>query len=623
MLQPSDEIKSKLDIVDVIKDYVPLKPAGVNFRGKCPFHNEKTPSFIVSPDKQIWHCFGCSKGGDIFSFIMEIEGIDFVEALRILAPKAGVTLKKQNPKLTSQRNRVLDILDLSRRIYAKFFWESKEAKGVREYLKKRGLSEETIEEWQIGYSPSNWDTVFNLLRKKRFSENEIFLSGMCVKSTNRPGFYDRFRGRIMFPINDINGNTVAFSARVDPEKEEEEKMGKYINSPQTLVYDKSKVLFGIDKAKLEIKKSDKAVIVEGQMDAITAHQNEYKNVIASSGTALTSDQVSIMKRYTTNLVLAFDMDDAGAIAAERGIREAWNQEMNVRVLTLLEGQDPDDCIKNDPSQWEKAVSEAKPVMQFYFDRTFKDLDLAKIEDRRQAVKVLLPVIVRIGNKIEQDYWLRSLSQTIDTPENILRETLIQLKDQQAKRRKTTTKTAQIDKEPKESNKRSIDEQLSELLITLLLKFPDLIGYTANHVQIDQIKGLYNQKLYKDIIFYYNNINNWTGEQGQEKAIDFHGMRGWLEEKLIEENSDHNNQLRFFDKLVILGDEEFGDLTFEKAKEEVIRIISQLKRHYLIGRMKEVEKAISFSEKENDQKHARELTEELKILSEELHDISNI
>ena len=306
-MQPSEEIKSKLDIVEVIRDYIKLQQAGANWRAQCPFHREKTPSFMVSQERQIWHCFGCGKGGDVFSFVQDIEGLSFVEALRLLAPKAGVTLKRQDPKLVSQRNRLLDIIDLSRRYFHKLLMESPSAKMAREYLAGRGLKTEDLEEWQIGYSPDSWDTILNFLKSRGYKENEIFLAGMVIKGQNRPGFYDRFRGRIMFPINDVNGNTVAFTARVSPEKEKEEKMGKYINSPQTQVYDKSNILFGLDKARMEIKKADKVILVEGQMDAITAYVNDFKCVVASSGTALTEEQVKILKRYTNNLIISYDI----------------------------------------------------------------------------------------------------------------------------------------------------------------------------------------------------------------------------------------------------------------------------------------------------------------------------
>ncbi|MCD4762066.1 DNA primase, partial [bacterium] len=418
-MQPSEEIKAKLDIIDLIREYIPLKAAGVNFRAKCPFHREKTPSFTVSPEKQIYHCFGCGKGGDIFSFIQEIESVDFVGALKILAPKAGVALKRQDPKAASERNRVLDIIDIARRYYSKILIDSNQAKAARQYLKERGLKEEIIDEWQIGFSPDSWDSLSKILLGKGYAEHEIFKAGMNVKNSTSSRFYDRFRGRIMFPINDVNTTTVGFSARVSPEKEAEEKMGKYINSPQTVVYDKSKILFGLDKAKQEIRRSDYAIVVEGQMDVITAHQAGFKNVVASSGTALTAHQVILLKRFTKNIMLAFDMDEAGATASDRGIQEALKQEMNIKVVELKDGKDPDDCIREDKEAWAEAVKTAKPMMQYYFDRTFSGMDLSDIVNRREAASILLNIIVKVGNRIEQDHWLKKLSEKIDVSESIL------------------------------------------------------------------------------------------------------------------------------------------------------------------------------------------------------------
>ncbi|PLX27327.1 DNA primase [Candidatus Parcubacteria bacterium] len=344
-MQPSEEIKQKIDIVDFLREYIQLTPAGMNFRARCPFHNEKTQSFMVSPDKQIWHCFGCGKGGDIFKFLMEMEGIDFVEALRVLAPKAGVQLRRQNPKVASERARLLDIMDISRRYFHKVLMESSSAKQAREYLTKRGLTESDLMEWQIGYSLDSWDGLLKVLKKQGYNETEIEKTGMIISNQQRRSYYDRFRARIMFPINDINGNVVAFSARVSPEKEATEQMGKYINSPQTVLYNKSNILFALDKAKREIKLKDQAIIVEGQMDAVSAHVNGYKNVIASSGTALTIDQLTILKRYSNNIALAFDTDEAGHMAADRGIREAMKLDMNIKVILVPEGKDPDDCIR--------------------------------------------------------------------------------------------------------------------------------------------------------------------------------------------------------------------------------------------------------------------------------------
>lgn len=620
MQQPSDEIKSRLDIVDVLREYIPLKPAGINFRALCPFHREKTPSFVVSSEKQIWHCFGCGKGGDIFSFIMEMEGANFVEALRILAPKAGVTLKRQDPKLSSQRNRLLDIVELSASYYHKTLLESKSAGAARKYLQERGLNNEVISEWRIGYSPDSWDDVINLLKNKGFNDNEIFLAGMSVKKEGTGRMYNRFRNRIMFPINDVNGNAVAFSARVSPENEKEEKMGKYINSPQTMIYEKGRILFGLYKAKMSIKNEDLAIIVEGQMDVITAHQNGFKNIVASSGTALTKDQIKILKRYSNNIALAFDMDEAGQLAADRGIKEAMQAEMNIKVILLPPGNDPDECIRNSPEEWQNAVKSAKPMMQYYFDKVFLKLNLEKIEDRRLAAKKLLNIIIQLGNKIERDFWLKKLSEKIDVAENILRESI-------------DTKRINAVPSKKDGNIRenriiqSREEMLSELLLALIMKFPSRFDYAVNNIYVDQISGTANRVFYKNLIIYYNNnikdsiINNT--EDGIK--VDYNDFKNWLENFLFidKENelsqtiSDTNSgQLKLFDKLVLLGDKDYYNLSKENVNLEINKIIVYLKRFYLINRMKEIEKLIMQSEKENNNERMKELMEELKVLTDE-------
>ncbi len=617
-MKSSEEIKQKLDIVDVIREYLPLKPAGMNFRAKCPFHREKTPSFMVSPDKQIWHCFGCQKGGDIFSFIQEIEGIDFVEALRLLAPKAGVTLRRQDPKLESQRNRILDILEMSRKYYHYNFINSPAAKGARDYLKKRELSEDTIEEWQIGYSPDSWDAGIKLLKSKGFKENEILLSGMIVKSQNSSRFYDRFRARIMFPINDINGNTVAFSARVSPEKEAEEKMGKYINSPATQVYDKSKILFGLDKAKLNIKREDLAIIVEGQMDAISAHQAGFKNVVASSGTALTADQIQILKRYTLNIAIAFDMDEAGAMAADRGIREAMRAEMNIKVIEVPEGKDPDDCIREDPVAWEEAVKSAKPMMQYYFDQTLANKDLDQVENKRAVSRFLLPIIAQLGNRIEQDFWLKSLSEVLAVKEEILREA-IQSQPLPSK----APQAASDELEAKPISQLNREEKMSELMLALILKFPDLLDYVINNLQVEHVQGVYSQGLYKNLINYYNIvIPDITGGPEGSPALVYSDFKDWLGSDANPERSTQADQLQMLNRLVFLGDKEYMELSSDLAKNELIRIVLFLKKVNLLKRMKDIERLIAKAEQESDSAQLNTLMEELKILSEEMQEYGN-
>ncbi|MFH1582712.1 MAG: DNA primase [Candidatus Falkowbacteria bacterium] len=651
MQNPSDEIKSKLDIVDVIREYIQLKAAGLNFRAACPFHREKTPSFMVSPEKQIWHCFGCGKGGDVLSFVMEIEGLSFVETLRLLAKKAGVVLKKADPALTSKRNSLLDILELSAKYYNKVLTDSPAAEKAREYLRERALTDDTIAKWQIGYSPDTWDSLTNFLKSRGFGENEIFLAGLSVKKdpsagSPRAGFYDRFRGRIMFPIHDINGNVAGFTARVRPDKEAEEKMGKYINTPATMIYDKSKILFGLDKAKMAIKAEDAVVLVEGQMDAITAQQNGFNNVIASSGTALTAEQVNLIKRYSNNLFLSFDMDKAGDLAAERGIAAAQAAEMNIKVIEISARggsasggkeffKDPDECIKNNPESWRQAVLNAKPMMQYYFDKTFLNLNLKDYQSQNQAEKILLPIIAKFGSKTEQDFWLKKLSQEVDANENSLREKLGEIIKKQSQANSTAKHAPEAAKELSRL-KPNREQMLSELLLAFVIRFPAHLEYVINHIGPEDLAGESNQLLYKNLIIYYNKlIDLWTREGGNfELAINYLSLKEWLSspdnfmedsDTEIDSQPDNYKCLNLLDRLVLLADKDFYDYNEEQVKAEIINIMAALRVSYLNNRRHEIAKLIGTLEKENisgqeKNEKLKNLMEEFKTLTEEINSI---
>jgi len=636
MQSQSEEIKSKLDIVDVIREYVNIKPAGVNFRACCPFHNEKTPSFIVSPDKQIWHCFGCGKGGDIFSFVMEIENIDFFETLKVLAPKAGVILKRENPLINSKRNRLYDIVELSKKYFQKVL-EGKLGEEALIYLENRNLKTETIKEWEIGYSNDNWDDLILFLKGRGFKEEDIFLSGMSVRKEGTNRFYNRFRGRIMFPINDAGGNTLGFTGRLTPEKEKVEKMGKYVNSPQTMIFDKSKILYGLDKAKIYIKNYDSAIIVEGQMDVITAHQSGIKNVIASSGTALTSEQIKLLQRYTNNFIFSLDSDEAGQTAIGRGeevIRESDYKEVifsnrdgkmqryidpslsyqiNIKVLEIPGGKDPDESLKNNPEDFKKAISEAKPIMKYYFENVFNSIDISTSEGRRMAAKRILAKIIKLGDKIEQDYWLKKLSQKIDINENILREAI------SLNREKIKINRNDFSGNDKKKIIISREEKLSETLISLLLKFPLMLDFVTNNFQPEQLVGINGQLLYKNLLLYYNNIieNNPVNINIDSFFRDF---SQWLKDINIgtQVNSNINeDQPKMLNRLALLGDEEFYEYDNLKAKNEIIKIISHLKKNYLLKRMKEIESLIREAEDLKDERTLKELLEEFKLLSGEI------
>ncbi len=611
MNQPSDEIKARLDIVDVIRDYIPLKAAGMNFSARCPFHNEKSASFMVSPDKQIWHCFGCGKGGDIFTFVMDLEGLTFVETLRLLAPKAGVTLQAVNPEVSSKRNKALDILELSAKYYNHILTNEKIGENARKYLADRELAEKTIEEWQIGYSLDSWDNLFGFLKKRGFSDEEIFEAGMTTKKQNGQGYFDRFRGRIMFPISDVNGNVVAFTSRVSPEKEATEKMGKYINSPQTVIYDKSRILFGLDRAKQEIRQQDCAIVVEGQMDVITAHQNGFKNVIASSGTALTQEQLNLIKRYTKNISLAFDMDKAGELAAERAIKEAQKAEMNIKVIEVPNGKDPDDCIKSDIEGWKKAVGEASHMMAYYIDKTFSKFNVSDITERVKGINVVSKLLVNIINNIERDYWVKELSEKTDTKEadikNELKKLAVNIQDDNSE----NFDTFEVSKKEE-----SREEKLIKMLLILALKFPDNIEHILKNVETDFIDNMSHKTLYKNLALYYNKLNNLIGETSRENSFSYSQFRDYLEKEADQ------NQPKILDELVILGDRDFFEYDNEQARAELIEIIKNIKQSYLGQRKKEIEKLILELEKNNGSKdEIKSLMDEFKILSDEARELS--
>ncbi len=431
---PIDEIKNKLDIVDVIQGYIRLQKAGRNYRASCPFHSEKTPSFMVSPEKQMWHCFGCGKGGSIFDFVMEMDGVEFGDALRILAQRAGVELKSTDAKFSAEwkteKSRLYEVCDLANRFFIKQLEESKKGKEMLDYLVERGINRNTIKDWQVGYAPSGWQSLFNFLISCGYSDGDILKTGLSVQSEKtgaKERFYDRFRDRIIFPISDINGLVVGFTGRENP-KNPDSRMGKYINTPNTLIYDKSRILYGLDKAKVDIRKDNLCILVEGQTDVIMSHQAGFKNVIASSGTALTEQQLRIIKRYTENLATAFDMDMAGEMATKKGVDLALQLGFNAKVISLPNNQDPANCIKENLKSWLKAVKNAKELIKFYFDGAFSKSNPETVRGKKEISGALLPVIKKISNKIEQAHWLQELATRLKVQEAVLIEEIDKIKD---------------------------------------------------------------------------------------------------------------------------------------------------------------------------------------------------
>jgi DNA primase len=464
---PVDEIKNRLDIVEVLGGYIKLHKTGANFRAVCPFHSEKKPSFFVSPARQIWHCFGCGKGGDIFGFVKEIEGVEFGDALRILAQKAGVEIKPVNQELKTERTRLYEICELSARFFEKQLEGNKIGDNVKKYLLDRGITEESIKKWRLGYSPDTWQGLSDFLVSRGYQREEIEKAGLVVKN-EKGSYYDRFRGRIIFPIFDLNSQVIGFGGRVFGEKSKTE-IAKYVNTPNTLLYDKSQVLYGLDKNKMEIRKKNECVLVEGYTDVILLFQAGYTNVVASSGTALTPYQLKIIKRYSENLLTAFDMDVAGDSATKRGIDLAQTFGFNIKVLLLPEDSDPADIISKNAKDWENILQNSKSILDFYFDTTFSRQDSKTPEGKKAVSKILLPVIKRIPNNIERSFWIQELSKRLEVKEEAVAEEL--------KKTKLSEEVFGLEKEelmnlPQKSRK----ELLEERLATLILRSPENLSY---------------------------------------------------------------------------------------------------------------------------------------------------
>jgi len=415
MSSQTEQIKAKIGIAEVVGSYIKLEKAGSNFKARCPFHNEKSASFFVSPARDNYHCFGCNRGGDIFSFVQEIEGLDFFGALEVLAAKAGVELKPVDIKLKTENERLYAILEEATKFYHTNLLQSVEAK---DYLKKRQLSEDTVRRFRIGFAKADWSTLLNHLTSKGFKEEDIEKTGLIIpsnQSIRHAGgrYYDRFRGRVMFPLCDVSGRTIGFSGRIVITTDREE--AKYINSPQTALYDKSRVLYGYDKAKAEIRNKDLCVLVEGQMDLVSSHQVGVLNTVAVSGTALTAYHLGLIKRLTDNLIMAFDGDTAGISAARRGINIALSLGMEVKIALLPDGQDPADLVAQNTESWIKAIAEATNVIDFYLAALARKNYDSRTLNKKISEEVL-PYVARLSNVIDQARFVSKIASFVGTGE---------------------------------------------------------------------------------------------------------------------------------------------------------------------------------------------------------------
>jgi len=570
-MDPVEEIKSRIDIVDLLREYMPLQQAGANYRARCPFHQEKTPSFMVSQPKQIWYCFGgCNDGGDIFKFVMKQEGVDFSESLRILAQRAGVQLQHQDPNVSSKKTRILDVLDHAAHAYAASLKKSPRAELARRYTQERGIGD-LIDDFLLGYSPSDGDVMAQYLLSKKFALQDIIDAGLAVKRERGYGSYDRFRGRLMIPIRDLHGHVVGFGGRILEEKEGSGP--KYLNSPQTLAYDKSHIVFGLDRAKQEIRKQGFCILVEGYMDFFAVYQSGMQNVVASSGTALTADQVRIIKRFTDTFLFAFDADAAGGNATVRGIEIALSEGIQVKVIQLPRDQngtplykDPDECIRKDPQTWQRAVQDAKGFLDFHFERVIVPCSRsADPYEKQKAVRAFFSVLRIVPERITQDHWIKIVAHTLDISESVLWEEIGARQDDIVRRAK----------EPKQTSNTSTPNR-EEAILSLLVSDPTLV---------DSIRHIIDPEMFS------------------------HEAHRAVCAALYKEGSVHH--LNGIDRLGMYAEYAYSTLDEQERKRTLALLAAQMRERAMKSRIQELRALMKSAEQAGDKeavdKYAREFS----------------
>ena len=505
MNSPVAKIKERLSIEEVVSSYIKLERAGANLKAKCPFHNEKTPSFFISPDRGTYYCFGCGASGDIFTFVEEFEGLDFKGALKMLADKAGVELtpyNKEMKKMEGEKEKLYRVMEESVLYYENNLKENKE---VQEYLKSRGLVEKSIRDFRIGFALNDWRLLYFFLQKKGFADNEIEKVGL-VKKTDK-GYYDRFRGRIMFPIMDSSGRVVAFSGRIFTD---DGKSAKYLNSPETPIFSKHAVLYGIDKAKDSIRKNNFSILVEGQMDLILSHQAGYKNTIATSGTALSDSTVSkenvvsnlgLVRRLSSNMVLSFDADKAGANATIRAGKIALSLGMDVKVVEMPEGVDPADLInKNGDDTWRGVIKNSKHIIEFLLNKALRNFGNDARKVGKEIREKILPFVNALDGSIEKMHFIKIISDKSGIPLNALQDDLKKI-EQEFKNEKEEIREA-----TETINTLRRKDYIERKLIGIALWRKDKELEKILHKILEKYKDLENDLIFEAEVFYGNSEN---------------------------------------------------------------------------------------------------------------------
>ncbi len=568
------QIREKIDIVAFISEFIPLKKAGRNFKANCPFHNEKSPSFVVSPERQIWHCFGCAKGGDVYTFLMEYERLEFPEALRTLAKRTGIELQTQerNTGLATQKERLYQINSLTKEYYHYVLTQHPAGKHAFEYLKNRGVSQKIIDTFRLGFAPTRNALTKYLLSKKKFAREDLVAAGVVFQKGR--DVVDFFRGRLMFPLIDHRDNVVGFAGRV---LDNTTTTSKYINTRETLIYHKGEQFYGLNITKDAIRRENQAIIVEGEFDVLSCFENGIGNVIAVKGTALTESQVNLLGRFAQKITFCFDGDKAGQEAIKRSLAVVEKKGLTPTVIEIPGGKDPDEALQKEPGLFKKAVREDIGIYDYLFDKTLAANDLESVAGKKAFADQLLSVIAPIKNEIIKEHYIKKISTELDTSyESIVKE----LEKLQQPR---FVQAQQVEVK----QKRTKEELLEEYLLALIVQ------NESPKKALDKAMSVFSEVLPKERA-YHKIMDHLLSHFENHTTFDGNTFGNGLPKELVPT----------YDTCFLVALPQFSDETH--AQEEIGKTAQLLKRIYIQKKLKMLSSEIKQKETEGNEQEAEVL-----------------
>ena len=561
------QIREKIDIVALISEFIPVKKAGRNFKANCPFHQEKSPSFVISPERQIWHCFGCGKGGDCYSFLMEYERLEFPEALRMLAARAGVTLETsyKDSGVSSKKERMYQVNSLAKEFYHYILTKHKAGKNALKYLEERGITDKMIETFTLGFAPATGSALVRyLLDKKKYTRDDVLDGGLAFLRGVQ--LTDFFRGRLIFPLIDHRDNVVGFSGRIMTS--DNPQAPKYINTKETLVYHKGDHFYGLNITKEAVKRENQVIIVEGEFDVISCFENGVSHVVGVKGTALTESQVNLLSRYASKITFCFDGDRAGQEAIKRSLSVVEKKGLTPTVIVIPGGKDPDESLKHDAGEFKKAVKNDVGIYDFLLDKAFSENDVESVEGKKKASDMLLPIIANIKNEIVKEHYVRKIASKLDTShESVARQM----------QRMVVRETVSTPK-PVAKAKRPKDEVLEEYLLSLIIQSdkPRLCLDKALSILSDSMS---KERAYQKI------MNHLFDHFGEGHAFDSKTFADALPHELV---SSYDTSLLF--PLPVFENEDLLLTEVEKIARSLRMLYVQQKMKRLALEIKEKEEA---------------------------------